>query len=309
MSRRPDGWIGWTTTGCVALLAVIYSEEIVHPPIISDDTFQQAQQLLGAKGARRVVRRPRSSPRPSVLRGLLFCGICDRRMQGSWNNGQPYYRCMFPGEYALADRIHHPRTVYLREAEVVPELDTWLTKTLDPAHLPGTIDTLTAAQNDDPPPEMINIREEIGQCKRQIAQYRAVLDAGTDPTIVGQWIIETQARKLAAEGRLRLHAGIRHVSPGQMSKEEITTIVNAVTSLITVLRDADPQDKAEIYSQLGLRLTYHPSPRTVSARAEPRRPCTKGWCPRGVRGASRRLRTSPPSSVSWCSEAISTRAE
>jgi site-specific DNA recombinase len=274
MSRRPDGWIGWTTTGCVALLAVIYSEEIVHPPIISDDTFQQAQQLLGVKGARRVVRRPRSSPRPYVLRGLLFCGICDRRMQGSWNNGQPCYRCMFPGEYALADRIHHPRTVYLREAEVVPELDTWLTKTLDPARLPGTIDTLTAAQNDDPPPEMINIREEI-------AQYRAVLDAGTDPTIVGQWIIETQARKLAAEGRLRLHAGIRHVSPGQMSKEEITTIVNAVTSLITVLRDADPQDKAEIYSQLGLRLTYHPSPRTVSARAEPGRPCTKGSCPRG----------------------------
>jgi len=29
----------------------------------------------------------------------------------------------------------------------------------------------------------------------------------------------------------------------------------------------------------------------------------------GVRGASRRLRTSPPSSVSWCSEAISTRAD
>ncbi len=23
MSRRRDGWIGWTTTGCVALLAVI----------------------------------------------------------------------------------------------------------------------------------------------------------------------------------------------------------------------------------------------------------------------------------------------
>ncbi len=23
MSQRPDGWIGWTTTGCVALLAVI----------------------------------------------------------------------------------------------------------------------------------------------------------------------------------------------------------------------------------------------------------------------------------------------
>ena len=70
-------------------------------------------------------------------------------------------------------------------------------------------------------------------------------------------------------------------SAGQMSNEEITAIVNAITSLITVLRDADPHDKAEIYSQLGLRLTYNPSPRTVSARAEPGRPCTKGSCPRG----------------------------
>jgi len=39
-----------------------------------------------------------------------------------------------------------------------------------------------------------------------------------------------------------------------MSKEEIAAIVNAITSLMTVLRDADPHDKAEIYGQLGLRL-------------------------------------------------------
>jgi hypothetical protein len=34
-------------------------------------------------------------------------------------------------------------------------------------------------------------------------QYRAALDAGTDPAVVGQWITETQARKLALETRLR----------------------------------------------------------------------------------------------------------
>jgi NADP oxidoreductase coenzyme F420-dependent len=63
--------------------------------------------------------------------------------------------------------------------------------------------------------------------------------------------------------------------------QKITVIVNAITGLMAVLRDADSLDKAEIYSQLGLRLIYHPSPRTVSARAEPGRPCTKGSCPRG----------------------------
>jgi hypothetical protein len=147
-------------------------------------------------------------------------------------------------------------------AEVVPGLDTWLTKTLDPAHLPATLDALAVAQHDDPLPGELSVRQEISQCERQLTQYRAALDAGSDPAVVGLWITETQARNLAAEARLRARAETRPVSPGQMSKQEITAIVNAITSLITVLRDADPHDKAEIYGQLGLRLTYHPSPRT-----------------------------------------------
>src|SRR5262249_41938175 len=122
----------------------IYSDEITHPPIIDDDTFGQAQVLLAAKNTRQVVRRPRSSPRPYVLRGLLYCGICDRRMQGTWNNEQTYYRCMFPAQYALANKIDHPRTVYLREAEVLPKLDAWLRQALSPASLPGTLDELAA---------------------------------------------------------------------------------------------------------------------------------------------------------------------
>jgi site-specific DNA recombinase len=40
-------------------------------------------------------------------------------------------------------------------------------------------------------------------------------------------------------------------------------MVNALADLRAVLRDADPADKAEIYSQLGLRLTYQPAERTV----------------------------------------------
>jgi len=35
----------------------------------------------------------------------MFCGLCDRRMQGSWNNDKAHYRCVFPNEYAQANRI------------------------------------------------------------------------------------------------------------------------------------------------------------------------------------------------------------
>lgn len=54
-----------------------------------------------------------------VLRGLLFCGICQRRMQGSCNNEQVCYRAMFPAEYARTNQVHHPRGVYLREADLI----------------------------------------------------------------------------------------------------------------------------------------------------------------------------------------------
>ena len=262
----------------------IYSDDIVHPPIIDDERFRQAQQLLAAKSARHVVRRPRTSPRAYVLRGVLFCGICNRRMQGTWNNDQPYYRCTFPSEYARTNQIHHPRTVYLRETEAVPELDTWLTRALDPARLPATIEALTTAQPEESCPETVRLRDEIAQCERQLAQYRAALDAGGDPAVVGRWITETQAKRLAADARVRVLTGAAaHATPGRMSKEEIAAMVSAITDLMTVLRHADPADKAELYTRLGLRLTYNPGPgqRTVSARAELGRTCTKGSCPRG----------------------------
>ena len=47
-------------------------------------------------------------------------------MQGSWNNDKPHYRCVYPTEYALANHTHHPRSLYLREEQIVPTLDRWL---------------------------------------------------------------------------------------------------------------------------------------------------------------------------------------
>ncbi|WP_121160986.1 hypothetical protein [Micromonospora pisi] len=48
-----------------------------------------------------------------------------------------------------------------------------------------------------------------------------------------------------------------------MSRTEITSLVQALGDIVTVLRDADPADKAEVYRQLVLRLTYHPETQTV----------------------------------------------
>jgi hypothetical protein len=66
-----------------------------------------------------------------------------------------------------------------------------------------------------------------------------------------------------------------------MSRQKIAAMAETITGLMTVLRHAEPADKTEIYTAFGLRLTYHPGPRTVSTRAEIGQTRTKGSCPRG----------------------------
>ncbi len=234
----------------------IWSDAVVHPPITDDETFRQAAEVLAARRIAPPVHRPHRSKHDYVLRGLLYCAVCGRKMQGHWANRAPYYRCRFPVEYALANRLEHPRNVTLRQDALLRPLDEWLAGKFEPRYLPGTIDELIAATA---VPEIAaglsDMHEaELAACDRKLAQYRAALDAGADPASIARWITETEAE------RARLRLLTRQAVPQQtMSKDEIAAIVNGLADLLAVLRDADPADKAEIYSQLGLRLIYQPA--------------------------------------------------
>jgi site-specific DNA recombinase len=145
-------------------------------------------------------------------------------------------------------------------------LDAWLASKFEPRHLPATIDELAAATTSqhDAPAEDGEIDAKIAECGRKLAQYRAALDAGADPATVARWITETEAERARYQAAKR--AAPLRVAPS-MSRDEITSVVTALSDLLIVLRQADPADKAEIYTQLGLRLVYHPGDHTVRAEA------------------------------------------
>jgi site-specific DNA recombinase len=120
-------------------------------------------------------------------------------------------------------------------------------------------------------------------CNRKLIVYRAALDTGASPTTVAAWIAETEAEKaryLAA----RYPSGARR---RRMSQAEIKAIVDRLADLARILSDADPNDKSEIFRQLGLRLTYHPGRGLVEAQAMP---VEFGFFD-GVRGSTRTLTT------------------
>jgi hypothetical protein len=54
-----------------------------------------------------------------------------------------------------------------------------------------------------------------------------------------------------------------------MTEAEVRSIADKLAGIARVLRDADPNDKSEIFRQLSLKLTYHPGRRLVEAKIEP----------------------------------------
>jgi hypothetical protein len=216
-------------------------------------------------GRRNVKHRTRNT---YVFRGAVLCGVCDRRMQGTYSHGVAYYRCRFPGEYALAGRIAHPRNVYLREDVVVEPVDGWLAQVFDPIRLDATIEALAAAAAEDARASLDTVagRAVIAECDAKLARYRAALDAGVDPAVVGGWIAQVQADRAAAEADLARQTGRKPVR--MLTREEIAELVGGITDAVALLRRAAPEDKAEAYRRLGLQLTYHPDTQTVDVRAQ-----------------------------------------
>ncbi|MEU3465613.1 recombinase family protein [Streptomyces sp. NPDC006733] len=105
------------------------SEAVVPPEV-----FDRVQRMFDLRRTGPAANT-RSVERVYSLRGLVRCGQCNRLMQGTWNNDEPYYRCRFPAEYASANEIDHPRNVYLREQSVLGPLLSWLRASCAPDRL------------------------------------------------------------------------------------------------------------------------------------------------------------------------------
>ena len=97
-----------------------------------------------------------------------------------------------------------PGNVYLREADVLPAIDKWLSAIFAPHRLAQTIREMQAAQ----PPAATgpaepdeDTRAVIADCDARLARYQATLDAGADPQAVAEWTRQVKAERAAALAR------------------------------------------------------------------------------------------------------------
>jgi DNA invertase Pin-like site-specific DNA recombinase len=234
-----------------------------HPALVDDELFDAA--ALARQRRRPQVTRHRRSQRQYALRGLLVCGICERRMQATWRPsrgdgpGRVLYRCELRRQRALPPGVDHPPTVNLREAAILGPLHAWLAELAQP-------EWLASAQSPDPATttDTLALREHLRQTERHLERYRAALEAGTDPATIAAWVAETTAKRADLQQRLA-----RLARPTQaLTADEIAALIDQLGGMIAILDSATPEERATIYRTLGLNLLYDPAKHRVRAQVE-----------------------------------------
>jgi hypothetical protein len=171
--------------------------------------------------------------------------------------------------------VQHPRTVYLREDQLIPPLDRWLSSIFTPGNIEQTFDQLVASQPDRETETLVD-HAALAECDKKLARYRAALEAGADPALIAEWTSQVKAERAVIEARSRPHEG----GAKRLTREEIRTIVATLADVVHVIEQADPRDKTEIYHQLGLRIT-RTEKRCWSRPDRTPLPCAYRLCPRG----------------------------
>ncbi|TQS46175.1 recombinase family protein [Cryptosporangium phraense] len=245
--------------------AWVHSAKPTHPAIISPETFERVQMLVAAGAKRPGVRKTRTTHRTYLFAGMIRCGLCGRVMQGNFNHDRPHYRCRYPGDYAAANHVEHPKALYLREDALAGPVDEWLAQAFAPARLTETLTAISESQRSDADDAALAAaRETIQSCGQRLQRYRAALEAGTDAVLIQQWTAEVQAERVQAEAKIRELSGRQ-----RMTTEEIDSLVSALGGIRAVLLNADPIDRMRVYRSLNLEMTYHPGRKSVTAEARP----------------------------------------
>jgi site-specific DNA recombinase len=240
----------------------IFSEQAVHPPSsIPRPSSRPKMSWLPEEGGP-CQHKPHGHRRAYAFVGSLFCGLCQRRMQGHWINQAPYYRCRFPTEYALANNIPHPRNVYLRQDTFEADVNRWLTSAFAPGRLNETIDQMMAGQQtatDNAAAEAATTK--IADANLKLARYRAALDAGGDPEEIGKWITETTTQRIRAEAELR-----QATSTTTLTRHQIQALIEDCADIATDLHHAQP---AAIAAPTTSSAYDSPTTQTSNSSAQP----------------------------------------
>lgn len=229
------------------------------------------------RGGAQLERTRTTGTRPYLLRGLMRCGICSRKMQGATiRHHDTYYRCMArtlaPGSPTLTN---HPRTVNLREADVLEPLNGWINRLFDRHNVDQTVTALVDSQDGPVGAQSSRetIKKRLTEAEARLRRFQTAIEAGVDPVALVEAINAAQAQRAAAQAELEGAA-----PPNTLTKAEVYAMIDSLGDVVAALSDAHPGSLSKLYRELGLELRYESHERAVIVTASPRvvNECVRG---------------------------------
>jgi len=114
-----------------------------------------------------------------------------------------------------------------------------------------------------PPRQPRDTEATLAGCDARLARYQATLDAGGDPQAIAEWTRQVKAERAAALARDATQT-LRNPSR-RLTEDDIRALITALGNLRDIIRDATPAEKAAIYDQLDLKVTFKPGEATIRA--------------------------------------------
>jgi site-specific DNA recombinase len=231
----------------------IEARQQTHPALVSRELIEAVAERLTARSHGR--SHSRNSPHPYLLRGVLHCGLCDRRMQGSARSGgRILYRCEYGNARALPQGCAHPPTVYVREDAIVGRLDSWLASLATPEALAAVA---------PPESDVSGLKQRLSDTNGKLARLVAAIEAGGDVGVLNPRIAALSTERREIEHQLAYRRNLRPAGAA-----EIRSMLSELRGLVSVLESADPAERATVYADLGVSLRYDPRDQTVQATAD-----------------------------------------
>jgi len=149
----------------------IEARQPTHPALVSRELAEAVAERLAARSHGRT--HSRSTPHPYLLRGVLRCGLCERRMQGSARaGGRILYRCEYGKARSLPVGCEHPPTVYVREDLILGRLDGWLASLATPEALAGVAPKES---------EVSELKHRLSDINSKLGRLIAAIEVGGAP--------------------------------------------------------------------------------------------------------------------------------
>jgi DNA invertase Pin-like site-specific DNA recombinase len=239
---------------------IVRSRQPAHPAIVSVADFTRVQlarrsrSSAGLRGMSKLERAGSARRRPYLLRGVVRCEICRRKMQGELvRKDAVYYRCiartLAPGSVALAA---HPNTVNLREDVLTGAINGWIGDLFSRENRDETVRALVASQGGHAAMAAAEVaKKRLSDAETALRRLQDALLAGVDPAAVRDTINAAQAQREAARAEM---AAVPAVT--RLTDAEVYAMIDALGDVGEAIEGARPESLARLYRDLGIEVSY-----------------------------------------------------